>query len=1524
MRKIYLLIALFASVFGYSQAITVDTNTHTVPQLVNDVLINSACVSATNINWRTGTNFGSANGIGYFQNTNPNFPIASGVILTTGNVMHAPGPNLTMLDEGSLAWLGDSSLETVLAASGITMNSVNATVLEFDFTPISSQFSFDFLFASEEYGNFQCQFSDAFAFLLTNLNTGVTTNLAVVPGTSTPISVVTIRDFLYNSTCNSQNPQFFGSFNGGSNASTSATNFNGQTKVMTASAVLTPNVPYHIKLVIADRSDYQSDSAIFLSSSSFNIGQEVLGENLLVTTNNAICEGENHVLNSGLDAALYTFQWKKDGVVLTGETGPTLTVNQPGSYELTYTNSTLSCQSISDTVTVEYYSTLVTPDPITINKCDTGQPLYVYNLSQNTPIVTAGLPAGSTATYYASLLDAQNNTSPLGTTVNSAGNQTIYVKITNGQTGCSVIKPFQLGLVALPTSPGPITVNACSDPNTAGSQWFIFSQITPMVLNGNPASDYTVTYYFSQSSALAGVNPFTSPSYFTSDTTIYAVMTLNTDTGCSVVIPVNLVVLPLPLVDTVESVITCDQYILPPLTNGTYHDAPNGGGTQLFPGDVITQTTTIYIYNTTTTTPSCSNQTNFNVTIIKPEELDQSVRNVCDGYTLTQLPFGDYFTQPGGGGTQLSVGTYLTTNQTVYMYYESITPPFCVIDLSFDVVVTQSPIVPTLPNVFDCVSYTLPPLSNGTYYDAPNGSGAVLAPGTVITNDQTVFIYAINGSCAVQTSFQVIIGTDFLGPVTECAHYTLPQLPIGNYYTQPNGGGTLLPAGTVISSTQDIYFYVPNASCTDNFFFTVTIVLPEIIVPTDLDNCGSYTLPTIPVGNYYTQSGGNGTLLMPGDTITTTQNLFIFVDNGNGCQNEVPITVTIYPLPIIDSRPDQTPCNSYTLTALTNGNYFTGPNGTGTQLQGGDVITTSQTIYIYATNALGCAAETSFMIDIFVITADVLPNVTMCDSYVLTALTTDNHYYTQPGGPHGTGAELIAGTVITSSQTIYIYKESAERINCFDESSFTVTLIPTPYVGNFSNIGACNSYTLPALSVGNYYTASGGTGNTIPAGTVLTTNQTLYVYAQTGTNPNCWDEKSFSVSIFNVDELNDVTTCESYVLPPLTIGNYYNGPNGTGGILPAGSVITTTKTVYVFAYSGFSPNCSDESSFEVTIINTPVANPVPISIRTLCDEDGTNDGIMAVNLSLFTSSVLGTQTGPEFTVAYYANLTDAQNGVNAIATSTETTVYVKVINTLAPNCYDIKPIAIIIHKIPEPTPKDGVVCIDSETGTLLNAYIIESGLPASTHTFQWFDQNGTLVGTQNNYTAVLAGTYSLLATNNATGCTSQELFTTVVASEPAIVAYAVSEDFSLNQTVTVTATGSGGDYEYAIDDNPFQDSPVFENVSMGVHTLIVRDKNGCGIASIQALILNYPKFFTPNGDGFHDTWNIDALRSQPDAVIYIYDRYGKLLKQIYPSGTGWDGNYNGRQMISDDYWFTVSYMNNQEQREFKAHFTLKR
>lgn len=152
----------------------------------------------------------------------------------------------------------------------------------------------------------------------------------------------------------------------------------------------------------------------------------------------------------------------------------------------------------------------------------------------------------------------------------------------------------------------------------------------------------------------------------------------------------------------------------------------------------------------------------------------------------------------------------------------------------------------------------------------------------------------------------------------------------------------------------------------------------------------------------------------------------------------------------------------------------------------------------------------------------------------------------------------------------------------------------------------------------------------------------------------------------------------------------------------------------------------------------------------------------------------------------------------------------------------------------------------------------------------------------------------------------------------------VTNYFEENQVITVLATDSGN-YLYQLDYGPLQQSNVFQNVSPGTHVIKVVDANGCSSPLTRdVLVVNYPKFFTPNDDTYNDTWNISGLQEQKDAKIFIFDRYGKLIKQIYPSGKGWDGTFNGEPLPSDDYWFLVEFTENFQSKEFKAHFSLKR
>jgi len=207
MKKLLLPLVLLFSLIGYAQ-ITID-ETLTTQELVEDVLFNETCANLSNFIQSTGTDFGDDNGIGSFDANGSDFPFERGVVLTSGNVANAAGPNLTVHSDGGGGWPGDADLEANTTAT----NTNNASFIQFDFVPLTGMISFDFIMASEEYNqNFECTFSDAFAFILTDQITGVVQNLAVLPGTIIPIEVTNIHPEVPGS-CPAINEEFFEKYN---------------------------------------------------------------------------------------------------------------------------------------------------------------------------------------------------------------------------------------------------------------------------------------------------------------------------------------------------------------------------------------------------------------------------------------------------------------------------------------------------------------------------------------------------------------------------------------------------------------------------------------------------------------------------------------------------------------------------------------------------------------------------------------------------------------------------------------------------------------------------------------------------------------------------------------------------------------------------------------------------------------------------------------------------------------------------------------------------------------------------------------------------------------------------------------------------------------------------------------------------------------------------------------------------------------------------------------------------------------
>ncbi|NDP27123.1 MAG: T9SS type B sorting domain-containing protein [Flavobacterium sp.] len=1420
MKKVILLIILLLSIGGFSQVITVDTNTYSVPELVSEVLVNKVCVPVSNISWRTGTNFGSSNGIGYFENTNPAFPLSSGVILSTGNVANASGPNTTQLNDGNASWSGDADLEATLLTAGITMNSTNASVLEFDFVPFSQNFNFQFLFASEEYGNFQCQFSDAFAFLITNKATGLTTNLAVIPNTAIPISVVTIRNSLYNSSCSSENPAFFGAFNGGSNASSSATNFNGQTVIMNAAtSTLIPNTAYHIKLVIADRQDNQADSVIFLGANSFNVGQDVLGPDLTIANNTAICDTKDQIIRSGLNPLVYSFKWKLDGNPIGGNT-PNLTINTAGVYSLTYTIISSNCEVTTDFLKVEYYPPITTPDPIDLNECNSGQVSTAFNLSANSSIVN--IP-GTQISYHYTLAEANSNSNPVPTIYTVASGSlpaTVWIRIEDTTTKCFITKSFSLKLIPPPVANNPGDLSYCETIPGANTADFNIDSQTAAILGNQSTAIYNVSYYSKAIDSNSGTNPIDVSIPFTSgNTTLFARIQNTTDPTCFTTTNFKLIVIPRPILDATINQFVCNSYTLPALANpGNYYSGPNQGLPLLNAGDVITTDKIIYLYSTTAGTPSCPIESIFNIKIVTPSDVKPTDETVCDQYQLPSALIGlRYFTLPrgpSGGGTELSSGTTIKTpgTTTIYTYFSStdLANP-CILESQFNLTINITPTIAPKSNVFDCTSYNLPPLVVGDYYTFDAVTGIYTAAISPITSTTTLYVFATNNGCRTpDTIFTVYINTIGLPNIIECVSYDLPPSPVGEYRDAPNGGGNLILPG-IIAQTKKVYTYVPNVgtpNCTDDDFFTITINAPFLTTPTKMTSCESFPLPVqVEGGEYYTLSGGpmtagNVKLIPNVDIITTTTTVYIYKPSANiaGCYNERPWLITINQKPIIDSRSNVEQCTSYVLTPLSNGNYFDNPKGLN-PLFAGTTISTNNTIYIFAANANDptCYSENSFTIAINGVQADPVPTqLSYCDSFTFPPLPTpNNYYYDAPGGPLGGGNKILPGTTVTA-----------------------LTVLPT-----------------------------------------------YYIYYETGNRLNCSDEKPFSINI----------------------------------------------------------------------ATRPVANPV--SPLETCDTFGLNDGIFQFDLTTSTirNEVLNAQTpDTNFTLTFYTSLADANN-LNAISIANPTTyqndnpltdsVWIRVANnTTTSSCFDVVELKLIINPLPNPKiNSDYFICEDFETGTLLNPARLDTEISGANYLFEWTFEGTPYGGNTPSITTSEIGNYTVKITNTTTLCTNSA--SAKVAKYAPYIEITSNDAFENPTFVTINVLGAGsGNYEYQLDDFPFQDSNVFTNVSPGQHIIAVNDKDGhCNPASINVVIINYPKFFTPNGDGFNEYWNIPHLAlTNPNAPIFIYDRYGKLIKEISPSSQGWNGTLNGQPLPSSDYWFTVDYDEKGISKVFKSHFTLKR
>ncbi|MDG5490679.1 choice-of-anchor L domain-containing protein, partial [Psychroserpens sp. SPM9] len=546
------------TVIVLGENIVVDQDTYTVEQLVLDVLIDSPCAEISNISWSTGTDFNDDNGIGYFANDGSLFPFTDGLLLTSGDASRARGPNDNALSDGGFGWPGDAELD-----AEVGINSNNATIIQFDFVPLADSISFDFLMASEEYngstgGTFECTFSDAFAFLLTDSNNN-TTNLAVLPGTTTPILVTNIHP--QNPGCAAINEEYFGGYtnndlDGDPNDIDPPMSFDGRTTVFTAQSPVIPGETYTIKLVIADASDTSLDSGVFIEAGSFNLGGD-LGDDITIAAGTAECGGETIVLDTQAPAANHV--WYLDGTVIPGETGSTLNVTEEGVYSVDVVFSG-SCQA-SDSVFVEFKPNAEANTPPDLSICSFSG-VGDFTLTDNDDAILGTQdPADYIISYHLTEQDAIDNVNPLLSPYTNVSNpQTIHVRIAENTQECFDLTSFDLVFTDLTINTAVTPINECDD-NNDGIASFMLSDRNAEAIGALDASTVTVTYHFSQGDADNGVNPLPIPytNALANNQTVYIRVEANTDSGCYNTTTLDLIVTPVPVPVTPTAIEVCDD-----------------------------------------------------------------------------------------------------------------------------------------------------------------------------------------------------------------------------------------------------------------------------------------------------------------------------------------------------------------------------------------------------------------------------------------------------------------------------------------------------------------------------------------------------------------------------------------------------------------------------------------------------------------------------------------------------------------------------------------------------------------------------------------------------------------------------------------------------------------------------------------------------------------------------------------------------------------------------------------------------
>ena len=395
---------------------------------------------------------------------------------------------------------------------------------------------------------------------------------------------------------------------------------------------------------------------------------------------------------------------------------------------------------------------------------------------------------------------------------------------------------------------------------------------------------------------------------------------------------------------------------------------------------------------------------------------------------------------------------------------------------------------------------------------------------------------------------------------------------------------------------------------------------------------------------------------------------------------------------------------------------------------------------------------------------------------------------------------------------------------------------------------------------------------------------------------------STSIYIPQITATTSAVICESGIATiTATPSNgtiiWFDSLTGSTQLSPTGNSFTTpilnTSKTYYASISVDGCTSLDRTAIEVVVNQKPTIT------------SSTGDLICSGTATLNATSSAGK-------INWYDSLTSTTpifTG-NTYQTSPLTTTTTYYIEANIDNCISSARTE-IIAKVNNTVPDFDLVKDAYFLCTDVGSVTLETTNSLDNYSYIWKKENVIISGNSTTNNVNNPGNYTVKAVSLA-GCESVEKQIIVSSSNIATITnddVLLVED-SNNNSIQIIKNNLGiGDYEFSLDDEfgIYKDADFFEKITTGIHTLFVKDNNGCGTTSYEFSILGYPKFFTPNGDGENDVWKIDGFNSDSFTIaeISIYNRFGVLLYQMKSSSQGWDGRYQGKIVPSNTYWFRV-------------------